>query len=85
MERFRHLVKLRIALAENVRKKGVDDLNQFLADVMPARFVQEAPLGGNETHVLPNDGPAFGRRWRRRVVLRLLKIEEVGNSSSGGT
>jgi len=53
MERFRHLVKLRIALAENVRKKGVDDLNQFLADVMPARFVQEAPLGGNETHVLP--------------------------------
>jgi hypothetical protein len=53
MERFRHLVKLRIALAENVRKKGVDDLNHFLADVMPARFVQEAPLGGNETHVLP--------------------------------
>jgi hypothetical protein len=27
MQRFGHLVKLRIALAENVRKEGVDDLN----------------------------------------------------------
>jgi hypothetical protein len=45
MQRFGHLVKLRIALAENVRKEGVDDLNQLLADVMTCAICTRSTIG----------------------------------------
>lgn len=49
---FGHLVKLPIALAENVCKEGVENLNQLLADTITHReSVQEAQLASGRADV----------------------------------
>ena len=76
---FGHLVKLPIALAENVCKESVDNLNQLLADTITLRDLYKAPLAGGRADVLST---AFALRQALRTAERARQRDRRTNPAA---